>query len=258
MKSLSMLGGAFGGLFGGGVSSSIGGGATNGGGFGTGAIGGALGGINAGGSSGSTGGGGGFLGFNIGSILGSLTGLFSSISCWGASWTPKRAKNYTQSHIQNTNQKLQLATQNLDYSSLERINQVLYEYKQDYIDEASWIRTSSPGRCSKKSITAMLPVLDNAFVQMTTVIQTAYQNAGKPVQIYTKPLTKRMLNWNVPQFKPKEISIISNPIGSIINGLKKFGGGLLLPLAILGTLVYWWVNPNDKKSKKRKTQWFRK
>lgn len=203
---------------------------------------------------------GGFLsGLDFSGILGTLGGIFNSIRCWGSSWTPSKAENFVRTHTATTSQALSNAIGDANYSNLENVNTVLYAYKEKYIDEASWIRTSSPGRCSKESIQGMLPPLDAAFEQMVAFVGNRFETANNPVQTFTKPLTHRMLNWAVTQFKKKEVSIITNPIGAVSNGLKLLGGGILLPMALIGTLVYWFIfGKNENKTKKRKNQWFKK
>ncbi len=184
-------------------------------------------------------------------ILNGLPNIFNTLNCWGSSWTPQRAQQYVQSHTTDFQTRLTRYLGTPNYADLPQINNLLIQYNQDYFDERTWILTSSPGRCSRDSIRAMLPPLDAFMQDMITQIKSAFQQAGKPLDTFTVPRTYRNTTMDITQFKEGTQSIVSNPIATLTgtnNRLLSYG---ILPFILIPTLI-WWAYKSYKNKRKPK------
>ena len=215
-------------------------------------------GMNTGGSSANVLGGVSIVGNLLGGFQEQLTNLGNLINCWGATWKPQRAEDFINTNFPIYQADLTLALQQPD--PISAINQAGLDLRRKYSRDEAWLkRCDNPATgCSKTTLTAMcdqlLSGIKQTLMQVSPQVSADVKKTTIEHAFWTSSVSPKC-GETFEHYKLEKKAIISNPFtggtGALGNGLKLFGSGLILPFALIGTLLYWVFSKNDNKKKRK-------
>lgn len=184
-----------------------------------------------------------------------VNNILGALDCWGASWTPDKAKKFVR---ETTTQAAQSLIRMLEVypnaSQIDVINAWFVSYHNSYKMNIAYVDQGGAKDCTRRSLIGLISAMELSYAEFMSVVVDFYTDMGYECTLYDVRNDDNEGKWK-QQHRIKQIRVkYVGRIGGVVKKQTSALFWLLLPITGIVLLVRFLMNSNGKKGKGKKVK----